>query len=127
MTIDSIGSTTARSADRTPVSSDAAVSVGAARAPATAVDTANAVTASAAVPTLGEVSDAVDKLNKSPQAQAQGIEFSIDQDTKRTVVKVVDQATKEVLRQMPTPEALAISKAIDKATANTGLLIQQTA
>jgi flagellar protein FlaG len=69
----------------------------------------------------------VSQLNKSAQAKSQGLEFSIDNDTKRTVVKVVDQSTKEVLRQIPTPEALEIAKALESKSSNTGLLIQQTA
>lgn len=128
MTIDSIGTaTTGRSADRTPVSSDASVAAGTARAPATAVETANAVKGSAAVPSLEQVNEAVSQLNKSAQAKSQGLEFSIDSDTKRTVVKVVDQSTKEVLRQIPTPEALEIAKALEAKSGSTGLLIQQTA
>jgi len=127
MTIDTIGTaTTARTADRAPVSSDAAVAQGAARAPATAVETANAVKASAAVPTLDQVNEAVSQLNKSAQAKSQGLEFSVDSDTKRTVVKVIDQSTKEVLRQIPSPEALEIAKSLESKS-GTGLLISQTA
>ena len=127
MTIDTIGTaTTARTADRPPVSSDAAVAQGAARAPATAVETANAVKASAAVPTLDQVNEAVSQLNKSAQAKSQGLEFSVDSDTKRTVVKVIDQSTKEVLRQIPSPEALEIAKSLESKS-GTGLLISQTA
>lgn len=127
MTIDTIGTaTTARTAERAPVSSDAAVAQGAARAPATAVETANAVKASAAVPTLDQVNEAVSQLNKSAQAKSQGLEFSVDSDTKRTVVKVIDQSTKEVLRQIPSPEALEIAKSLESKS-GTGLLISQTA
>jgi flagellar protein FlaG len=127
MTIDTIGTaTTARTAERTPVSSDAAAAQGAARAPATAVETANAVKASAAVPTLDQVNEAVSQLNKSAQAKSQGLEFSVDSDTKRTVVKVIDQSTKEVLRQIPSPEALEIAKSLESKS-GTGLLISQTA
>lgn len=127
MTIDTIGSaTTARTADRAPVSSDAAAAQGAARAPATAVETANAVKASAAVPTLDQVNEAVSQLNKSAQAKSQGLEFSVDSDTKRTVVKVIDQSTKEVLRQIPSPEALEIAKSLESKS-GAGLLISQTA
>lgn len=127
MTIDTIGTaTTARTADRPPVSSDAAVAQGAARAPATAVETANAVKAGAAVPTLDQVNEAVSQLNKSAQAKSQGLEFSVDSDTKRTVVKVIDQSTKEVLRQIPSPEALEIAKSLESKS-GTGLLISQTA
>lgn len=127
MTIDTIGSaTTARTADRTPVNSDAAAAQGAARAPATAVETAAAVKAPSAAPSLDQVNEAVSQLNKSVQAKSQGLEFSVDSDSKRTVVKVVDQTTKEVLRQIPTPEALEIAKSLESKS-STGLLIQQTA
>jgi flagellar protein FlaG len=128
MTIDTIGSaTSARTADRTPVSSDAAAASGVARAPATAVETANAVKASAAVPTLDQVNEAVSQMNQSAQAKTQGLEFSVDTDTKRTVVKVIDQSTKEVLRQIPTPEALELAKALESKSSSAGMLIQQTA
>lgn len=130
MTIDTIGSATAAASGRpaagAPVSSDAAVAQGAARAPATAVETAAAVRAPSAAPSLEQVNEAVSQLNKSVQAKSQGLEFSIDTDSKRTVVKVVDQTTKEVLRQIPTPEALEIAKSLE-AKSSTGLLIQQTA
>lgn len=130
MTIDTIGSATSaasgRNVERTPASSEAAVAQGAARAPATAVETADAVKAPSAAPSLEQVTQAVSQLNKSSQAKSQGLEFSIDTDSKRTVVKVVDQTTKEVLRQIPTPEALEIAKALESKS-STGLLIQQTA
>lgn len=68
--------------------------------------------------------DAVNKINKSLQAAGQGVEFSVDDDSKRLVVKVVDQETREVLRQMPSVEALEIAKALDRAK---GMLIKQEA
>jgi len=131
MTIDTIGTATSgRPADRAPVAETAGVQ-SAARAPAAPVETAAAVKAPEATPTDDEVNDAISKLNKTPQAQANALEFSVDEDTKRTVVKVIDQNTKEVLRQFPTKEALAIAKAIDEESAHgatpTGLLINQTA
>jgi len=79
------------------------------------------------VPTLDQVHHAVSQLNKSAQAKSQGLEFSVDSDTKRTVVKVIDQTTKEVLRQIPSPEALEIAKSLESKSSNSGLLIQQTA
>ncbi|CAN7683264.1 flagellar protein FlaG [Duganella sp. LjRoot269] len=125
MTIDTIGSASQPrpAADRTP---DAGVAQGTVRVPATALDTVAAVKAPAAVPSLDQVSHAVSQLNKSAQAKSQGLEFSIDNDSKRTVVKVIDQTTKEVLRQIPTPEALEIAKSLESKS-GTGLLIQQTA
>src|SRR5471032_1561779 len=125
MTIDTIAASGAVSTPRAPersagTGSDAAA--GTPRAPAAPTDTVDAVKGAAPASALDQ---AVDKLNKSPQASAQGLEFSIDPDIKRTVVKLVDQNTKEVLRQIPSKEALAIADALD--TTSKGLLIQQTA
>ena len=128
MTIDTIGSAApARQADRAPASSDAATSLGAPRAPATTVETAAAVKGPANVPSSEQLREAVSQLNKASQDKSQGLEFSIDNDSKRTVVKVIDQTTKEVLRQIPTPEALEIAKALESKSSTAGLLIQQTA
>lgn len=128
MTIDTIGSaTSARPADRAPVSGEAAAALGASRAPATEVETAAAVKGPANVPSSDQLKEAVSQLNKASQDKSQGLEFSIDNDSKRTVVKVIDQTTKEVLRQIPTPEALEIAKALESKSTSAGLLIQQTA
>lgn len=126
MTIDSISSPGgARSVDRTVAAADTVATASTSRAPAaTTLETANAVKGAAPVPTLDEVNQAVSELNKASQAKAQGLEFSVDNDSKRTVVKVVDQTTKEVLRQIPSPEALAIAKSLDNSK---GMLIKQTA
>jgi flagellar protein FlaG len=128
MTIDTIGSAApARPADRASAGSDAAASPGAPRAPATAVETAAAVKGPANVPSSEQLKEAVSRLNKASQDKTQGLEFSIDNDSKRTVVKVIDQTTKEVLRQIPTQEALEIAKALESKSSTAGLLIQQTA
>src|SRR5471030_127339 len=126
MTIDTIASSgavsTPRAPDRSSASAGTAAVAGTPQAPAAPVDTVDAVKGAAPASALDQ---AVDKLNKSPQASAQGLEFSIDPESKRTVVKLVDQNTKEVLRQIPSKEALAIADALD--TTSKGLLIQQTA
>ena len=67
---------------------------------------------------------AVEDVRKAIEPVAQNLRFSIDDDTGRTIVKVVDMQTDEVIRQMPSKEVLAISKAIGKLQ---GLLIQQKA
>jgi len=87
----------------------------------TAVDRVAAVRQPGAPDPLDE---AVSNINKSLKAAGQGVEFSIDDDSKRLVVKVVDQETREVLRQMPSVEALEIAKALDRAQ---GMLIKQEA
>lgn len=74
--------------------------------------------------TREQVNQAVEAINKTIQSASQNLEFSVDGDTSGVVVKVVDQQTKQVLRQIPTEEALEIAKSLDKLQ---GLLIKQTA
>ena len=71
-----------------------------------------------------QVDQAVKTINASLQRQHQGVEFTIDNDSNRSVVKVIDLETKQVLRQMPTQEALEIANALDRMQ---GLLIKQKA
>ncbi len=70
------------------------------------------------------LTDAVKKLNEYVAPALQTIEFSLDQESKRMVVKVVDTATQKVLRQIPNEEVVAMSKTLDKLQ---GLVIRQTA
>ena len=68
--------------------------------------------------------DAVATTNQFVKNVTNAVEFSIDKDSGDTVVKVVDTATKEVIRQYPSEEMLTIAKALDKIQ---GLLIKQKA
>lgn len=52
------------------------------------------------------------------------LEFSVDDDTGSTVVKILDKETKEVIRQIPSEEMLSIAKALDTIK---GLLLHQKA
>ena len=61
-----------------------------------------------------EVQQRVEELNAAMKQHASSIQFSIDDDSGRTIVKVVDTDTDTVLRQYPSKELLAISKQIDK-------------
>ncbi len=123
MSIPSIGAAAPRAPERA-FGVDAVAPQPAARAPATTLETAAAVQQAAPVPSLDQVHQAVANINKSLQSLSQDIEFSVDHDSNRTIVKVVDQKTKEVIRQIPSPEALEIAKALDTVK---GLLIKQTA
>jgi flagellar protein FlaG len=61
-----------------------------------------------------ELGNAVADLNKVAQANAQGVRFSVDEDSGRTVVKVVDTQTDTVLRQIPSVEALKLWRSIEQ-------------
>ena len=78
------------------------------------VQTVNAVQQSALAPSSDQVKQAVQAINKS-WANDRGLEFSIDHDSNVTVVKVIDMQTKDVIRQMPSEETLAIAKSLDQA------------
>jgi flagellar protein FlaG len=94
-------------------------------APSAAASAPAAAAGKAAEPSSGELSAAVKKINDSMSASAQSLEFSIDQDSERIVVKVIDQATRQIVRQIPSAEALEIAKSIDQM--QQGLLIRQKA
>lgn len=83
-----------------------------------------AATQAARAPSTAEVIKAVSDINKAIQATSQNVEFSVDTDTHEVVVRVIDQQTKQVLRQMPSVEAIEIAKSLDKLQ---GLLIRQQA
>jgi flagellar protein FlaG len=86
--------------------------------------TAPPATAKQAAVSTEQLDAAVKALNKSLESTQTGIEFSVDKEAHTTIVKVVDQSTKEVLRQIPSEEALEMAKALDKMQ---GLLIQNQA
>ncbi|WP_136416232.1 flagellar protein FlaG [Herbaspirillum sp. ST 5-3] len=92
--------------------------------PVSLPDSPTAVQHPGSVPTMEQVKQAVHEINKAMKSLSQDLEFSVDEDSNRTIVKVVDQQTKEIIRQVPTKEALEIAKALDKVQ---GLLIRQKA
>jgi len=52
---------------------------------------------------------AVQELNEYMQVVQRELHFSVDKDSGHTVIKVMDLATKEVIRQIPNEEALNIA------------------
>lgn len=71
-----------------------------------------------------ELEEAVKQVNDFLKPINDSIQFNLDDDTGKTIVKVVDLATKDVIRQFPSEEMLSIARAIDKMK---GLLVQQKA
>ena len=65
-------------------------------------------------PGHAELGNVVADLNKVAQANAQGVRFSVDEDSGRTVVKVVDTQTDKILRQIPSVEALKLWRSIEQ-------------
>jgi flagellar protein FlaG len=65
---------------------------------------------------------AAESINRQLQTVAPNLRFSVDEDTGKTVVRVVDTGTGETIRQVPSEEVLAISRSIDRLQ---GLLFHQ--
>lgn len=63
------------------------------------------------------VNDFVKPLNSA-------LQFNIDDSTGQTVVKVIDTDTKEVIKQIPSEDMLALAKALDQIK---GFLVKQKA
>lgn len=71
-----------------------------------------------------DVANAVKATNEFVGSINDALQFSIDDDTGKTIVKVIDSNTQEVIKQIPSEEMIAIAKALDKLK---GLLLQQKA
>ena len=70
------------------------------------------------------VQDATKRLQDFVSGVRGDIQFSMDTDSGKTVVKVVDRSTKEVIRQFPSEEAIELARALDRFQ---GLLVKQQA
>lgn len=75
-------------------------------------------------PSEEQLQDVVNAANDLIKPYNDALQFSIDKDTGTTVVKVIDINTKEVIKQMPSEEMLAMAKALDQLK---GLLVKQKA
>lgn len=70
------------------------------------------------------IEEAVKKVNEFVKPINNSLSFNLDEESGQTIIKVVDLATQEVIRQIPSEEMLAIAKALDTMK---GLLVQQKA
>lgn len=71
-----------------------------------------------------QLKEAVKTMNDFVGGINSSLQFSVDDKSGQTIVKVMDVDTKEVIKQIPSEEMLSIAKAVDKLK---GLLVQQKA
>lgn len=71
-----------------------------------------------------QIKQAVQDIQKAVDNLAHNLRFSIDEDTGRTIIKVLDAHADEVIRQIPTEEAIEIVRTLDKVQ---GLLFNEKA
>ncbi|MDP3539418.1 MAG: flagellar protein FlaG [Azonexus sp.] len=96
----------------------------AAKTPETAKNQQLAEDKNQKVPSSLSVEDAVKRLSNFVAPTQSQISFSIDQESGVSVVKILDNESKEVIRQFPSEEAIALAHALDKLQ---GLLIKDKA
>ena len=70
------------------------------------------------VASVEELTGAVDQLNGYLEETHRGLRFSIDDNSGRTIVRVVDRETDEVIRQIPSEEMLAMIRHFNEITGN---------
>jgi flagellar protein FlaG len=61
-----------------------------------------------------QVQEAVDQIQKYTESLARNLNFSIDEDTGKTIIKVLDTQTQEVIRQIPSEETISIARTLGK-------------
>lgn len=71
-----------------------------------------------------KVKQAVEQVNKAVPSFSRNLQFSVDEDTNKNIVRVVDTESGELIRQIPAQEIIEIAKALDKLQ---GMIIRQKA
>jgi uncharacterized FlaG/YvyC family protein len=74
--------------------------------------------------TTQEVLEAVQNLNDFVQKTRRELNFSVDEQTGRTVVKVIDHETKDVVRQIPAEEILEVARRVAEQNDQKGNLFK---
>lgn len=67
-----------------------------------------------ALPEEGNVAEAAQKVRDFLQITRRDLEFSVDKESGQTIIRVLDAATGELVRQIPPDEVLAIAKRLDQ-------------
>ncbi|MDX3775254.1 flagellar protein FlaG [Chromatiaceae bacterium AAb-1] len=70
--------------------------------------------AGSAVPEQLHLSDALEIISNAVALNHRSLSFSMDEISGRSVIKVVDSATDEVIRQIPTEEILKVAQDVKR-------------
>lgn len=81
--------------------------------------------AAASTPTDAQLKEAVDSINDAMKQNNSNVEFSIEKGSNKTVIKVVDSQTGQVISQFPSKAVLAISQMVTQS--QPGALVQENA
>lgn len=81
--------------------------------------------ASKGAPTSDQLQHMVEKANKAMDKVSSNLEFKVDDSTNKTVIKVMESQSGNVIMQFPSEEMLSITRAIDHA--QKGVLLKEKA
>lgn len=76
------------------------------------------------VPDPAELKEAVETANRMARSSGGSLQFSVDLETGKTLLRIVDTSTNQVIRQIPAEEMLVLARSINRLL---GLLIEQQA
>lgn len=77
--------------------------------------------------TTEQLKKAVDEGNNLLQAVKRNLQFQVDEDTQKLVVKIIDSENGEVVRQIPSEEMLAFIKRLKEMEGQQGSMFQEQA
>lgn len=83
------------------------------------------LSANDAPPNTDELGKLVSEMQRKVPVASKDLQFLVDQDSGRPIVKLTDSATKQVLWQVPSEVVLRIAKELDQFTK--GSLVNHTA
>ena len=79
--------------------------------------TAPASAVAAPEPTRAEIEQAVTQANEHMGSIAPSLQFEVDPETQKVIIRLVDRLDDRILRQVPSPEMLAIARALERMQA----------
>jgi flagellar protein FlaG len=85
----------------------------------------DAIGAPKVAPTAEQLRAMVDEISAKVAQISPQLQFSIDKESGKTIIKVTDRNTNEVVWQFPTDEALQITRELDRF--QKGLLLNRQA
>jgi flagellar protein FlaG len=82
-------------------------------------------------PSAQQLKSAVDSINQAMQQSKLNLELSVDYETKKPIIRMMDSETGKLIRQFPSESVLAIAHSIDQFLSQNqfkqGLLLNQKA
>jgi flagellar protein FlaG len=79
------------------------------------------------VTSLDEAKKLADEGNKILENVQRNLQFKVDDSTKQVVMSIIDSNSGEVIRQLPTEEALAFAQRLQESAGEPGTIVQDKA